>query len=307
MRKTVLITGATDGIGKHLAKKLASEGHDVLIHGRNPQKLSGTLAEIQALTNGNHVAAYQADFAHMSEVYQFVADIQQDVDKMDVLLNNAGLYGGSDRRATAENTELTFMLSVQVPYILATELRSVLEQATAGRIINTASFMHHFANPKQLDFGCEQQYSPGLAYNNAKLYTIWLTRYLAQQFREQGSSVIINSYHPGLIATNLGNDSSDERVKNSLFGRLMKAFAKNLDEGIETGYHLALSETVTEVSGAYFDNKKIKRASSKGYTAEKAQQLIAYCDRQIERYRKDAGNGESTAASNDVAERITLA
>lgn len=279
--KTILITGATDGIGKHLAKKLASEGHEVILHGRNPQKLEQALQEVKALSPRGHVSAYLADFSRLSDVFQLAEQLKRDFSKLDVLFNNAGLYAGSERRATAENVELTFMLSVLVPYVLTQELRPLLEKSAEGRVINTSSFMHHFAKVKDLDFGFEQRYSPGLAYNNAKLYTIWLTRYQAQQLRQQGSKVTINAYHPGLISTNLGNDSSDEKVQKSLFGRLMKAVSKNLDEGIETGYYLTLSPQVAGITGAYFDDKKQKRVSDKGYTDEKGRQLLDYCDHKL--------------------------
>lgn len=282
--KTILITGATDGIGKHLAKKLASEGHEVIIHGRNPQKLERALQEVKAFSPRGRVSAYLADFSRLSDVFQLAEDLKKDFSKLDVLFNNAGLYAGSERRATAENVELTFMLSVLVPYVLTKELRPLLEKSAEGCVINTSSFMHHFAKVKDLDFGFEQRYSPGLAYNNAKLYTIWLTRYQAQQFKQQGSRVTINAYHPGLISTNLGNDSSDEKVKKSLFGRLMKAVSKDLDEGIETGHYLTLSPQVAAITGAYFDDKKQKRVSDKGYTEAKARQLIDYCDQKLALY-----------------------
>ncbi|KIX91121.1 hypothetical protein TP70_04025 [Staphylococcus microti] len=284
--KTIIITGSTDGIGKHLAKKLATEGHHLIIHGRNPQKLAATLSEIKALSPQGTVSAYRADFSKMNEVYDFANKIKADFDKIDVLFNNAGLYAGSERTATTENIELTFMLSVEVPYILSKELRPLLENASEGRIINTSSYMHHFANIKGLDFGLEKKYSPGLAYNNAKLYTIWLTRYLARQFQQEGSKVTINAYHPGLISTNLGMDSSDKKVQKSLFGRFMKAMSKDVDQGIETGYYLVLSENVTSITGAYFDGKKLKRVSNKGYNEDKVKKLINYCDQVIAVYRK---------------------
>ena len=197
------------------------------------------------------------------------------------MFNNAGLYAGKERKASAENVELTFMLSVLVPYILTIELSPLLEKAPDGRVINTSSYMHHFAKVKDLDFGFENNYNPGLAYNNSKLYTIWMTRYLARDFFLKGSNVTVNAYHPGLISTNLGNDSSDEKTKKSLFGRLMKSFSKNLDEGIETGYYLTLSEEITGLTGYYFDEKKVKSVSEKGYTLEKAQDLILYCNDKI--------------------------
>ena len=229
MVKTVLITGATDGIGKHLAKKLASQGHHVILHGRNSQKLKLTTQEVRAVSLRGRVSSYLADFSKLDDVYQFVEEIKRDFQSIDVLFNNAGLYAGKERKASAENVELTFMLSVLVPYILTTKLGPLLEKAPDGRVINTSSYMHHFAKVKDLDFGFERNYNPSLAYNNSKLYTVWMTRYLAREFFLRGSNITVNSYHPGLISTNLGNDSSDEKTKKSLFGRLMKSFSKNLD------------------------------------------------------------------------------
>lgn len=258
----------------------------MIIHGRNPQKLDATLAEIKALSPQAAVTAYRADFSKMDHVYHFVKRVRADFDQIDVLINNAGLYAGTERLASAENVELTFMLSVLVPYILTKELAPLLENAPEGRIINTSSFMHHFAKVRDLDFGFEKKYSPGLAYNNAKLYTIWMTRYLAQEFQLEGSKLTINAYHPGLISTNLGNDSSDDKVKKSLFGRFMKAISKNLDQGIESGYYLALSNQVSGISGAYFDDKKIKHVSYKGYRDDKARELLRYCEAAIETYKR---------------------
>lgn len=285
MVKTILITGATDGIGKHLAKKLASEGHHVILHGRNPQKLELTLQEVRAVSLRGRVSSYLADFSKLDDVYQFVEEIKRDFQSINVLFNNAGLYAEKERKASAENVELTFMVSVLVPYILTTELSPLLEKTADGRVINTSSYMHHFAKVKNLDFGFENSYNPGLAYNNSKLYTIWMTRYLARDFFLRGSSITINAYHPGLISTNLGNDSSDEKTKKSLFGRLMKSFSKNLDEGIETGYYLTLSEEITSLTGYYFDEKKVKSVSEKGYTFEKARDLINYCNDKIELFQ----------------------
>lgn len=286
MVKTILITGATDGIGKHLAKKLASQGHHIILHGRNPQKLELALQEVRAVSLRGRVSSYLADFSKLDDVYRFVEEIKRDFQSIDVLFNNAGLYAGKERKASAENVELTFMLSVLVPYILTTELSPLLEKAADGRVINTSSYMHHFAKVKDLDFGFENNYNPGLAYNNSKLYTIWMTRYLARDFFLRGSSITINAYHPGLISTNLGNDSSDEKTKKSLFGRLMKSFSKNLDEGIETGYYLTLSEEVRGLTGYYFDDKTVKTVSEKGYTFEKARDLINYCNDKIELFKQ---------------------
>ena len=286
MVKTILITGSTDGIGKYLAKKLASQGHHIILHGRNPQKLELALQEVRAISLRGRVSSYLADFSKLDDVYRFVEEIKRDFQSIDVLFNNAGLYAGKERKASAENVELSFMLSVLVPYLLTTELSPLLEKAPDGRVINTSFYMHHFAKVKDLDFGFENNYHPGLAYNNSKLYTIWMTRYLAREFFLKGSSITVNAYHPGLISTNLGNNSSDEKTKKSLFGRLMKSLSKDLDQGIETGYYLILSEEVRGLTGYYFDEKKVKSVSEKGYTFEKAQDLINYCNDKIEMFKQ---------------------
>ena len=266
---------------------MASEGYQVILHGRNPQKLELALQEVRTVSLRGRVSSYLADFSKLDDVYRFVEEIKRDFQSIDVLFNNAGLYAGKERKASAENVELTFMVSVLVPYILTTELSPLLEKTADGRVINTSSYMHHFAKVKDLDFGFVNNYNPGLAYNNSKLYTIWMTRYLAREFFLKGSSITINSYHPGLISTNLGSDFSDEKTKKSLFGRLMKSFSKNLDEGIETGYYLTLSEEITDLTGYYFDEKKVKFVSEKGYTLEKARDLINYCNDKIELFKQN--------------------
>ena len=286
MVKTILITDATDGIGKHLAKKLASQGHQVILHGRNLQKLELATQEVRSVSLRGRVSSYLSDFSKLDDVYRFVEEIKRDFQSIDVLFNNAGLYAGKERKASAENVELTFMLSVLVPYMLTTELSPLLEKAADGRVINTSSYMHHFAKVKDLDFGFEKEYNPGLAYNNSKLYTIWMTRYLARDFFLKSSNITINAYHPGLISTNLGNNSSDEKTKKSLFGRLMKSLSKNLDQGIETGYYLTLSEEVRGLTGYYFDEKKVKSVSEKGYTFEKARKLMDYCQEKVKMFKE---------------------
>ena len=91
MVKTILITGATDGIGKHLAKKLASEGHHVILHGRNSQKLELATQEVQAVSLRGRVSSYLADFSKLDDVYRFVEEIKRDFQSIDVLFHNAGL------------------------------------------------------------------------------------------------------------------------------------------------------------------------------------------------------------------------
>ncbi|CYV29282.1 SDR family NAD(P)-dependent oxidoreductase [Streptococcus suis] len=283
MPKTILITGSTDGIGKHLAMKLASEGHEVILHGRNSEKLRVALSDIQLKTGNKKIHGYLADFSKLADVYRFSQEIKRDFEQIDVLLNNAGAYFGDARVATAENIEMTFMLSVQVPYILT--LLPLLEKA-GGRVIHTSSFMHHFAQTRGLDFGLEQSYSAAMAYNNAKLYTIWLAISQAEALEKQGSSVTVNVYHPGLIATNLGNDGVKRNLRSRILTSLMKPFSRDLDQGIETGYYLSLSPEVAGQSGRYFSEKRLAKVSLKGFDVAKSQALLAYLDKKIQVFKE---------------------
>ncbi|MBR7927983.1 SDR family NAD(P)-dependent oxidoreductase [Aerococcaceae bacterium zg-ZUI334] len=288
MVKTIIITGSTDGIGKHLAMKLASEGHEIILHGRNQEKLRATRSDIELKTGNKRIHGYLADFSKMEEVYRFAQEIQRDFEKIDVLLNNAGAYFGDARVATAENIEMTFMLSVQVPYILTTELLPLLKQAELGRVIHTSSFMHHFAKVNDLDFGLEQKYSAAMAYNNSKLFTIWLAMEQAKIFAQQKLNVTVNAYHPGLISTNLGNDNVKRNLKSTLLTTMMKPFSKDLDKGIETGYYLINSSDVANISGRYFSNNKLARVNLKGYNALKGKELMNYCETKINQFNRGA-------------------
>ncbi|MBS4455994.1 SDR family NAD(P)-dependent oxidoreductase [Tuanshanicoccus lijuaniae] len=288
MVKTIIITGSTDGIGKHLAMKLAGEGHEIILHGRNQEKLRATRSDIELKTGNKRIHGYLADFSKMEEVYRFAQEIQRDFEKIDVLLNNAGAYFGDARVATAENIEMTFMLSVQVPYILTTELLPLLKQAETGRVIHTSSFMHHFAKVNDLDFGLEQSYSAAMAYNNSKLLTIWLAMEQAKIFAQQKLNVTVNAYHPGLISTNLGNDNVKRNLKSTLLTTMMKPFSKDLDKGIETGYYLINSSDVANISGRYFSNNKLARVNLKGYNALKGKELMNYCEAKINQFNRGA-------------------
>lgn len=288
---TVLITGSTDGIGQQLALRLAADGHCVLVHGRNPDKLARTLELVRQASTGGEVEGYLADLSTLDGVYTLAREVQQKHDKLDVLINNAGVFAGKkERQANEHNVELTFMLSVLAPYLLTRELEGLLEESGQGRIINTSSFMHHFARGAQkLDFGFVTSFSPWRAYNNSKLYAIWLTRALAREYADRGACLTVNAYHPGLVKTNIGGSADRKNPMTRLFGCLMDRAAISPQEGAETGYYLAHSSQVEGISGAYFDRKKKARISAHGYSQAAADRLLEYCDTVLHSYRATSG------------------
>ncbi|MDO4909864.1 MAG: SDR family NAD(P)-dependent oxidoreductase [Corynebacterium sp.] len=307
MSKRILITGSTDGIGKHLATKLVAEGHEVLLHGRNAAKLEATVAELSELATGPKPTGYRADLSHVAEVHGLVEQVKSDFDSLDVLINNAGISTGEERSLTENNVELGFMISVLAPYILTNGLRPLLAASGDARVIYTSSFIHHYAQPYSSlaaatmdisvmdpdlqtssaldakveglenelpDFALDEHYNPARSYANAKLYAIWLTRYQARQFAAEGLPITVNTYHPGLVATKLTGFPTDQEVPASAMPENMVT----IDEGIRTGYRLALSDDFEGVSGEYVDEFTGRPASDKGYTPKAEAALIDYLE-----------------------------
>lgn len=288
---TVLITGSTGGIGQELALKLAADGHRVLVHGRSSEKVARTLELVKQASTTGEVEGYLADLSTLEGVYSLAREVKQKHSSLDVLINNAGIFAGKkERQANEHNVELTFMLSVLAPYLLTRELEGLLEESGQGRIINTSSFMHHFAlGAQKLDFGFIDSFSPWRAYNNSKLYTIWLTRALAREYTDRGSRLTINAYHPGLVKTNIGGSADLKNPITRVFGSLMDRVAISPQEGAETGHYLAQSSQVAGVSGSYFDSKKKARVSAHGYSQAVADRLLEYCDTVLHSYRATSG------------------
>ena len=117
MKKTILITGSTDGIGKLTAMKLAKEGHQIYLHGRNAEKLNTVISEIKTNSNNEHVKGFVADFSKLEAVKKMATDITEEASKLDVLINNAGVYK-SPVSKTADNFDIRFSVNYFAPYTI---------------------------------------------------------------------------------------------------------------------------------------------------------------------------------------------
>jgi len=132
MKKTIFITGATDGIGLETAKLLAPQGHTLLIHGRNADKLASVKEELTAVTGVGPVETYKADFSVMANVEALAAEVLRAHERVDILINNAGVYKTSKPR-TDEGYDLRFAVNTFAPYILTARLMPVIPKT--GRVI----------------------------------------------------------------------------------------------------------------------------------------------------------------------------
>jgi len=287
--KTILITGATDGIGKVAAKTLAKQGHTVIIHGRNRSKAESVCEEIKLETGNLKVDILIADLFSFADIKRMSEDFKKKYDRLDVLLNNAGAFFGKDREVTTDGHEKTIALNLFTPILLTELLLDVLAKSSSARIINTSSATHKMPASKPIfnDLQLEKNYDPSKAYGLSKLYTIWVTRHLASTLKDRGlNNITANVYHPGAVATRFGQDSDKGFISNMIF-KIALPFMTKPDKGADTTVYLATSEEVENVTGKYFGKMKEEAPSDKYYTEENEKMIWNYCMRILSPYLKN--------------------
>ncbi len=277
--KTALITGATGGIGKAAAIALANEKYRVIIHGRNEEKTAAVCDEIRKISGNEKIDYITGDLLLMKEVKKVAETSVKKYGRLDILINNAGGIMGKERKVTAEGTETTIAVNLLAPFLLTSLLLDLLKESADGRIINVSSNSHRLnANPEFRDIELTRNYSPLKAYGNAKLFLIWISRYLAEKLRQQGAgNITVNSLHPGAVATNFGVNSNLGSVLNVL-GRLARPFFKTAEQGAETIVYLATRDGSNSTTGGYFENKKPVKVSEKYYSKQNEKLIWDYCE-----------------------------
>lgn len=241
--KTILITGATDGLGKRVARDLASKGASVLLHGRNAKKGDAVIVELKADTGRNAFSYYNADFASLAEVSRLADQIASDHDRLDVMINNAGIgFGapGSGRTESRDGYEQRFQVNYLAGFLLTLRLLPLLRHTPASRIVNVAS-----AAQQPVDFDnvmLERGYSGHRAYGQSKLAQIMFTVELAD--RLDPSEVTVNALHPATyMDTNM--------VREAGIGP-----TNAVQTGADAVAYLACAPELDGVSGRYFDGKR---------------------------------------------------
>jgi len=249
--KVVIVTGATDGIGRATAKALAARGASVTIVGRNPLKGNAAVAGIRADTGNNAVCFHQADLSSQSDVRRLARAIMTQGDRLDVLVNNAGGLFAS-RMVSVDGIEMTFALN-HLAYFLLTNLLLEQLQATPGaRIVNVASHAHVGTDLDIDDLQFSHRYNGWTAYKRSKLCNLLFTYELARKLGNEGPTV--NALHPGFVRSHLGQGGTD----NSAFWRSVATLvfrftaAITPEKGAETSIHLAASPDLAGVTGKYF-------------------------------------------------------
>jgi NAD(P)-dependent dehydrogenase (short-subunit alcohol dehydrogenase family) len=251
--RTVLVTGATNGIGRAAATALAGLGAAVVLVGRDRPRAESAVAAIAERTGNAQVSYLLGDLSSMGQVRGVAGQFLQGHDRLDVLVNNAGAVFAR-RRLTNEGFEMTLALNVLSPFLLTDLLLDVLRHSAPSRIVNVSSSAHRLGRLDVADLQSERAgMGPGGmgAYGRSKLMLLLLTSELA--LRLTGTGVTANAMHPGVVATRFGYNNG--RLA-ALLLRLARPFARSSERGAETIVYLAASPDVAGVTGRYFVDRR---------------------------------------------------
>jgi NAD(P)-dependent dehydrogenase (short-subunit alcohol dehydrogenase family) len=260
--KTILVTGATDGLGKEVASYLAGQQATVLLHGRNREKGEATRLELQEKTGNHTLRYYNADFASLNDVREMSATILANHHQLDVLINNAGIGVRTleaQRELSAEGYELRFAVNYLSHVLLTLRLLPLLRRSAPSRIINVASSGQHSIDFE--DVMLEHDYDDWQAYQQSKLAQVMFTFDLAMELK--GSDVTVNCIHPATLM-------NTKMVYDSPFFDIP---ASTVEEGAKAVEYLAIFPDLEGVTGKYFDGKKIAEPNPQAHNREARRRL----------------------------------
>ncbi|MCU0426147.1 MAG: SDR family oxidoreductase [Candidatus Kapabacteria bacterium] len=262
--KVCLITGGTSGIGKETARAIASMGAHVILAARNLELAERVKQDIIASHKSASIDIMQCDLASFASIMTFVQAYKAKYDRLHILINNAGLME-RERKVSRDGIELTFAVNHLAPFLLTKLLLDTMKSSAPARIINVASDAHRGGTINFDDLEGKKSYSLWKAYGQSKLANILFTRHLASMLR--GTSVSVNCLHPGVVATDLFD------IIPPPFNYLAKLFMLTPEKGAETTIFLASSPSVEDITGEYFNKKKIAVTSKLAQDADLAARL----------------------------------
>jgi NAD(P)-dependent dehydrogenase (short-subunit alcohol dehydrogenase family) len=259
--RVILITGATDGLGRALAERLAQDGEELLIHGRDADRLARVADELAAASEGPAPRTFLADLADLAEVRRLAAEVRDATDRLDVLVSNAGIGSGEpdgrDRRTSVDGYELRFAVNFLAGFVLTLELLPLLRASAPARVVNVASLGQY-----PLDFDdlmLERGYDGSRAYAQSKLAQIMAGFELAA--RVPANEVTVNSLHP---ATYMPTKMVLQEV-----GRQVDS----IEDGVAATYRLVSDPALAGVTGAFFDRTREARADDQAYDPDARAEL----------------------------------
>ena len=280
--KTVVVTGANQGIGKATAVALASKGAKVVLVARDAAKGEAARAEVEAAGKAG-AELVVADISSQADVRRAAAEIKARHDRVDVLVNNAGVFV-PERHVTVDGLEETFAVNHLAYFLLTRELLDVLKASGPARIVNVSSEAHRGARMHWDDLQLSQSRYRGFkAYGQSKLANLLFTYELAR--RLEGTDVTANCLHPGVIGSGFGQTYSSAL---SVLIKIARPFMLTPEEGARTSVYLASSPEVQGVSGKYFSKCKPIRSNAVSFEVQSKQKLWSLSEELVKARAKAA-------------------
>jgi len=266
--KVCVVTGATAGIGRVSAHRLAEMGATVIVVSRNPRKCDEVAAAIRQQTGHAAVEAMPADLSSLQGIRDLARRFLDAYPRLDVLLNNAGAIF-TTRQVSADGIEMTWALNHLGYFLLTHLLMDALMAAPAARVINVSSDAHLAGRIYFDDVQFERRrYSGFAAYSQSKLANVMHAYALAR--RLEGTPISVNALHPGAVATDFGKNNS------GMWGKVFKLFSRftiNPEEGAKTSIYLASSPEVAGITGKYFYRCRPKPSLRASYDVQAQEKL----------------------------------
>lgn len=276
--RVCIVTGATNGIGEVTATALVKMGATVVIIGRNEDKAKATITKIQSAVANADVGYLIADLSLMSQVKRVADEFRATYDRLDVLVNNAGMIF-EKRIITSEGLEMTFALNhmnyFYLTNLLLDRLRATGTASQKARIINVASEAHRFGNLNFDDIQNEKGYFGPRAYGHSKGMNIMHAYELHRRLSTENAPITVNSLHPGTVRTGFGqNNRGIMKYITQILGR----FGLSPEQGADNSIYLASSPDVADVSGQYFIKREAKSPNSFVQNPDHWQRLWTYSE-----------------------------
>jgi len=261
-QKRFLVTGSTDGIGRLTAGRLAGMGQAVLVHGRDPEKVEAAADDIRRESGNPEVSGIVADFSSLNRVRRLAAELGDRYDRLDVLINNAGVLpveeGKNGRPLSEDGHELCMAVNYLAPFLLTNLLLPLLLSASGARILNVSSVAQDKVDLDDLMLE-KDDYAPMHAYACSKLALAMFTMELSDRLGKKNATV--NCLHPGSLL--------DTKMVRRAFSRPQGS----ADSGAEVEVYLATSPELANVTGVYFDRKARSRAHAQAYDRRSRERL----------------------------------
>jgi NAD(P)-dependent dehydrogenase (short-subunit alcohol dehydrogenase family) len=260
-RTTMLLTGATDGLGRGVAERLAAGGADLHLHGRDAERLTATVEELRSASGNRRIHGHRADLSSLHEVRALADEIVDSTEQLHLLINNAGIGSGRPEKTTRQESrdgyELRFAVNYLAGFLLTVRLLSLLRRSAPARVVNVSSL-----GQAPLDFDdvmLEDGYDGARAYFQSKLAQVTSANFLAERIPAQ--EVSFNSLHPATfmptkIVLEERGDSYD-----------------SLQTGVNAVLRLATGEELDGVTGSFFDRSSESAAQPQAYDPDAQRRL----------------------------------